>query len=175
MFPSDVNITSFSFSSLHTGTYQGNVQIRLALTTAAVGGLSTTLDNNVKGTLTPVFSNAAFSQLITGGSETFSLAFDFSGSPFFYDPTSGENLLFDVLISDQSFLGTAPWALSAELDSGFSSRAYNLNSTNADGIALRAKIGTRESVPEPGTLLLLSTGLVGLAGYGKFRNRRRKK
>ena len=33
----------------------------------------------------------------------------------------------------------------------------------------------QEPIPEPGTLVLLATGLAGLAGYGKRRPRRRKK
>jgi hypothetical protein len=49
------------------------------------------------------------------------------------------------------------------------------NGTDEDFQDLVVEVSTAAPIPEPGTLLLLGAGLVGLAGYGKLRLNRRKK
>ncbi len=72
----------------------------MTTTMVGVGSLSPDLDSNFTVPLTTVYSNPTFSENVTGGSETFSLVFNFT-NPFLYDPAQG-NLLFDLLISGQN-------------------------------------------------------------------------
>jgi hypothetical protein len=159
LFTGPVVITSLAFSPQDTTFYSANVDLRMTTTNVQVGNLSTNLDDNFIIPLTDVYSNPNFGENVTGGSETFSLVFNLT-TPFMYDPAQG-NLLFDLVISNQnqsmgfSRSGTGP----------ILSRAYNSSGfgNGADGVGLRTLIGFEPAVPEPGTIVLLGGGLVGLA------------
>ena len=130
----------------------------MTTTMVGVGGLSPDLDSNFTVPLTTVYSNPTFSENVIGGSETFSLVFNFT-TPFLYDPAQG-NLLFDLLISGQN----VPLSFSRCDAGSILSRAYDTAGfgNSADGVGLRTLIGY-EPVPEPGTFVLVGTGLIGLA------------
>ena len=160
LFSGPVQITSLAFSPNADTFYSANVSLRMTTTTAAVGSLSPNLDSNFIIPLTTVYSNPSFGENVTGGSETFSLIFNFT-TPFNYDPAQG-NLLFDLLISNQN----VSLAFSRSDDGPILSRAWNNvgYGNNADGVGLRTEIGYTSGVPEPSTLLMLGTGIAGLAG-----------
>jgi hypothetical protein len=167
LFSGPVGITALAFSPSTTGLYQADVTVRLGTTTMPVGGLSSTLDDNVTSPLTAVFTDPLFSQAVTGGSETFSLVFDFSATPFNYDPAGGENLLLDILISNKVYSG---FGFSRADPNAFSSRAFDTTvfPGTADGLALRTQITfgpPASTVPEPSSLILLGLGSLGLFGY----------
>jgi len=159
LFSGPVEITSLAFSPQDSILYSANVDLRMTVTNVGVGNLTSDLDSNFTIPLTTVFSNPNFSENLTGGSESFSLVFNFT-TPFIYDPAQG-NLLLDLAISDQNVAE----AFSRSGDGPNISRAYNTAGfgDGADGVGLRTLIGF-EPVPEPGTFVLLGSGLLGLAG-----------
>ncbi len=159
LFSGPVEITSLAFSPQDSLLYSANVDLRMTTTMVGVGNLSSDLDSNFIIPLTDVYSDPNFSENLTGGQDTFSLVFNFT-TPFIYDPAQG-NLLFDLVISNQN----AAEAFSRSGPGDILSRAYNTTGfgNGADGVGLRTLIGY-QAIPEPGTFVLLGSGLIGLAG-----------
>ena len=144
---------------LDTGTYD----ISFSYTSQSVNGLSSVspaanigADETALGTF-----------VLAGGSSPSTLTF--TGSTFDYDPANGD-LLMTINIS-----GAVDGAISF-FDSDFSgsvtSRAYFGSTTGTDANGLVTSFDDVATTPEPGTLMLLGSGLLGLLGLGARSKRR---
>ena len=167
LFTEEVSITSIAFSPSFAVDYSAaHIEFRFTTTSTAVGELSTNLDNNYITPLTTVFMEDSYTQsIVTTGTESFSFVFDFSASPFLYDPTTG-NLLMDILITGQSPSGYLAFSQSVG-GSGTYSRAYSRNgNTGSDLAGLRTKF-EYTVVPVPAAVWLFGSGLIGLIGVAR--------
>jgi hypothetical protein len=161
-----VTITQIAFASTSPGVRTLNLSLGLSTTTRPVNGLSTNYSENRGPDFTNVFSGVqTFTPTPSAGD--FDLVFNIT--PFTYNPSNG-NLLLDVFINSSSgeFVSFV-----AGNNSPQTSRVFNLAGTGAptaDMMGLRTQF-TAEAIPEPTTLLLLGTGLAGVAA--KVRKRRK--
>ena len=91
-------------------------------------------------------------------------------APFTYDPSLGE-LLLEIVVTNQDNvpnLGPPVNGYNQADDSGsVTSRAFCITGLGcgADSAGLVTTFGPQSTVPEPGSLLMLGSGMVGLAGF----------
>jgi uncharacterized delta-60 repeat protein len=113
--------TSIGFTPGSLGIYSASVSIRLNQSKTRIGDLSVNLEDNISGVLETVFYDSAFSARIPDENGASSLRFHFSDNSFVYNPSLGENLLVDILISGNR----DGWLFAREGDNGKMSRAFN--------------------------------------------------
>jgi hypothetical protein len=180
-FSTSVFINNLTFYLAIPGSFANQTfALSLSTTSKAVGGLSSNLASNVG------LDNQLFASSLESGA--IPASFTISGTPFSYNPLMG-NLLVDIFVfgvnSHPGCLNSSCGYLEADPSGALTSRAYAgnfvassstfLNET--DNLGLVTTFGVSAStVPEPSTLALLSTGLLGVAvAYGRSRPRRRRR
>ena len=148
-----------------------NIQIDLSTTAVDPDLLNLNFASNLGADLLTVFSGpVTLSSSDTGaGPRDFDITIVFT-TPFLFNPTLG-NLLLDI----RNFTGgvTTPFDAHAS-DTDAMSRVWgSLNSSVAlarDTTGLVTQFDVQAAVPEPGSIMLLSLGLIGLAAGRRRRN-----
>jgi hypothetical protein len=162
-FAGPLTIMGIDFFTSHAGNLNsGTFNFFLSTTTAPVNGLSTDMATNV-GADQQLFG----SFVLAGGPSPATLSF--TGAGFSYNPALG-NLLLDIQIT--GITGGSAYMQSRNGDAGGAfSRMHDFGSGFEDWGLVTEFHGAQTVVPEPATMLLLGSGLLGLA---TLRHRRRR-
>jgi hypothetical protein len=145
----------------------GNWVISLSTTSADWNSLSSTFANNIGGNNTVVF-NGNLAQARAFG-DTLSIIFS---TPFTYNPANG-NLLMDVFATGTSavngniFFDTNGYNNDSLNGNTYLGRVFECGSGNVcvnNGYGLVTGFSTSAVTPEPGSIMLLGSGLLSLAG-----------
>jgi hypothetical protein len=151
-------ITSISFLNGNGGTFATS-EYRFSLSTITAG-IDTLSNFNFDGNRGP--DNTLFaSPILTGVSPTTLTITGFA--PFLYDPSHG-NLLMDIIVTPGGVPPIGPaaaYSSRAGTATGIFSRYHNFGGgTIGFGLVTRFDFTPAQSVPEPSTFVLLSTGLL---------------
>lgn len=143
----------------------GTIQVFLSVTDRGVNGISyRPFDDNL-GTDTRLFATLGGGFSLTDGELVI------GGMPFHYDPSQG-NLLVDLRFTGATAGHSGPF-FAALSGSGADAMPFSRWHDFGTGFDNQGLVTGFRSVAEPGTLILLGLGLVGLFLLGATRARRR--